>query len=77
MALTLSASDGHSVDVAFNEPQAAASRFVEVTGQVQPDGSLSGYTTTNLGDDFDLANYNEAVLLMKRFPAPFGGAPGV
>lgn len=33
-------------------PQLDLSKFVEVTGRANPDGSVEGWITTNIGDDF-------------------------
>ncbi|KAG9413192.1 60S acidic ribosomal protein P1-alpha 3 [Aphanomyces cochlioides] len=40
------------------------SKFVEVIGLVQPDGSLKEYKCTSFGDDFDLKNYDKLVHLI-------------
>ncbi|CAK4082254.1 unnamed protein product [Aphanomyces euteiches] len=57
-------SDGGLVTV---HPQPGAdysSKFVEVIGLVQPDGSLKEYKCTSFGDDFDLKNYDKLVHLI-------------
>eukprot|EP00053_Salpingoeca_punica_P002590 m.38560 g.38560 ORF g.38560 m.38560 type:complete len:108 (+) comp11664_c0_seq1:52-375(+) len=70
--LTLNAADGQPVHVSFEQPQSGLSKFVEVTGEVREDGrTVTGWVTTNLGENFDLGMYNQALQLMDQFPAPF------
>ncbi|ETW10175.1 hypothetical protein H310_00545 [Aphanomyces invadans] len=41
-----------------------SSKYVEVIGSVQPDGSLKEFKCTSFGDDFDLKNYDKLVQLI-------------
>ncbi|OQR98421.1 hypothetical protein ACHHYP_08640 [Achlya hypogyna] len=64
------ASDGGLVTIHPSPGADYSSKFVEVIGQVQPDGSLQEFKCTSYGDDFDLANYDKLVALMHGKFAP-------
>eukprot|EP00052_Salpingoeca_macrocollata_P011335 m.87270 g.87270 ORF g.87270 m.87270 type:complete len:115 (-) comp18010_c0_seq1:30-374(-) len=64
--------DGVEISVAFaDSPQENVTRYLEVTGIPLEDGTMAGWVTTNLGDDFDLQQYGEAIELVARYPQPF------
>eukprot|EP01134_Creolimax_fragrantissima_P008115 CFRG8115T1 len=46
-------------------------RFVEVEGVVNDDGSISEHAITNLGENFDLDTYYQAVRVSQRLPNVF------
>ena len=65
------AADEGEVTVSFEEPLDNNTAFIEVTGKVRDGDSIDGWVYTNIGDNFDLATYNDAVTLMQKFPTPF------
>eukprot|EP00041_Stephanoeca_diplocostata_P003429 m.34506 g.34506 ORF g.34506 m.34506 type:complete len:113 (-) comp14312_c0_seq1:269-607(-) len=77
-AISVTASDGATVTVNFRDEYAKPeqmSKYIEVVCNVESDASVKALVSTNLGDSFDMGNYNEAVLLMQKFPAPFVAGP--
>ncbi|EQC27857.1 hypothetical protein SDRG_14437 [Saprolegnia diclina VS20] len=64
------ASDGGLVTVIPAPGADYSSKFVEVIGLVQPDGSLQEFKCTSFGDNFDLGNYDKLVALMHGKFAP-------
>eukprot|EP00051_Salpingoeca_urceolata_P033475 m.20843 g.20843 ORF g.20843 m.20843 type:complete len:109 (+) comp6283_c0_seq1:291-617(+) len=71
MTLSLKAADGKKVTINFATPQGDLSKFIEVTGEVQDATTVTGFTSTNLGDKFDLGKYHEAIKLMDAIKTPF------
>eukprot|EP01096_Ripella_sp_DP13-Kostka_P015358 TRINITY_DN715_c0_g2_i1.p1 TRINITY_DN715_c0_g2~~TRINITY_DN715_c0_g2_i1.p1 ORF type:complete len:121 (+),score=54.76 TRINITY_DN715_c0_g2_i1:45-365(+) len=56
-------SDGERVTVHQANPGNYSNAFIEVIGKVNNDGSVTEYTSSSFGNDFNLPNYNEMILL--------------
>eukprot|EP01135_Chromosphaera_perkinsii_P001599 Nk52_evm69s207 gene=Nk52_evmTU69s207 len=70
--IILNSCDGQSVTVqAGTLAGGNFSRFVEITGNVNADATVRGLTSVNLGDDFDLALYNEVLQKTMAYPDLF------
>ncbi|OQS07623.1 hypothetical protein THRCLA_20108 [Thraustotheca clavata] len=66
----IKSSDGGLVTVHPSPGADYSSKYVEVIGQVQHDGSIQEFKCTSFGDDFDMANYDKLVMLIHGKFAP-------
>eukprot|EP00040_Diaphanoeca_grandis_P004036 m.26800 g.26800 ORF g.26800 m.26800 type:complete len:113 (-) comp15553_c0_seq1:64-402(-) len=75
--VTLAASDGKVVTIvtADSFDPNESTKFIEVIGTCEGESVIKAQTSTNLGDDFDLATYDEAVRLMQQIPGPYQEPP--
>jgi hypothetical protein len=48
-----------------------ASKYIEVIGRIEQDGSIQEFTFTNLGDTFDMDAYAQLVSFIPRVPQLF------
>jgi len=46
-------------------------QYMEIVGKVEQDGSIQEFSYCDLGQSFDLKNYDSAVQLMQQHPTPF------
>eukprot|EP01098_Paradermamoeba_levis_P004928 TRINITY_DN2098_c0_g1_i4.p1 TRINITY_DN2098_c0_g1~~TRINITY_DN2098_c0_g1_i4.p1 ORF type:complete len:107 (-),score=14.16 TRINITY_DN2098_c0_g1_i4:27-347(-) len=67
----LEAADHIDVVVLTNPGTQYMTEYVEVIGQVTPEGSIKEVTWTSFGDQFDLDNYRQFLQLSTNFPEIF------
>ncbi|EGD74139.1 hypothetical protein PTSG_06148 [Salpingoeca rosetta] len=69
----MQAADGSNVRVIFDAAVSDLTKCIEVTGKVNADGTMTGWTMSNFGDNFDLKKYGEALKVMDAHRGIFQG----
>ncbi|KAG0288588.1 hypothetical protein BGZ96_007685 [Linnemannia gamsii] len=55
----------------FKSNSLYGTKFVEVIGSVNPDRSITEWTSSNFGDDFNMETYDAMVVKAQKFPSVF------
>eukprot|EP00128_Syssomonas_multiformis_P000532 Colp12_sorted_trinity150504_noHs@17977 len=74
--VTLNAPDNVRVRVLNVDPDTIQGKYLEVTGIVNPDGTIECQTSTFFGDNFDMALYNDAVIMSNKLREVFPDSEG-
>ncbi|CDS07862.1 hypothetical protein LRAMOSA01811 [Lichtheimia ramosa] len=67
----IEATDHGQVLVKLNGESQWGTEYVEVIGKIERDFSLTEFTSTNLGNDFDLDLANKVVEYSQKYPEMF------
>ncbi|KAJ2960757.1 hypothetical protein NQZ79_g3899 [Umbelopsis isabellina] len=67
----LEATDNGQIQVQLNGQSQWGTQYVEVIGQVLAENTLKEFTSTNLGDSFDLTLANKVVEYSQKCPELF------
>ncbi|KAG0038663.1 hypothetical protein BGZ82_011316 [Podila clonocystis] len=68
---SMQACDHGQVQIKMSANSQYTSQYVEVIGDVLPDGSINELSSCSFGDSFDMETYNQLVIKMQQFSTVF------
>eukprot|EP01083_Nonionella_stella_P018397 51266_1 len=72
-ALPFEASDGEKFTVTRDSTQPCGyqSKYIEIRGKIQPDGTILQHTYQDFGNDFAMETWDKFVTLAQQYPGVF------